>query len=65
MARLQLQSNASGVGRLSLRVPDVAAVAALSVDGNPVAFDLDEFCDDRFVRLSTTWASHVFDLQLR
>jgi hypothetical protein len=64
-ARLQIRSNAPGAGRLSLRIPGEADVAALAVDGAPVAFEIDEVGNDRYARLTTTWSSRSIELLLR
>ena len=64
-ALLRFESNAPGQGRLSVRVPGEEAVVALLLDGRPVPFAEETVGRDRQVRLTTDWAPHELELQMR
>ena len=64
-ATLRYESNAPGTGRLALRLPDSAAAAAVLLDGQPVSFFDEKVGDDTYVHLTTDWARHTLQIQLR
>ena len=41
-----------------------APLATLTVDGAPVAFEVETLGNDRYARLTTTWSSHSIELLL-
>jgi Bacterial alpha-L-rhamnosidase 6 hairpin glycosidase domain len=64
-ATLRYSSNAPGRGRLALRLPEPAAPATLLIDGQPTEFLIERIGEDEYVSLTTDWASHRLELQLR
>jgi hypothetical protein len=64
-ATLRYSSNAPGRGRLAVRLPEPGAPATLLVDGQPAAFETETLGEDEYVFLTTDWAAHRLELQLR
>jgi hypothetical protein len=64
-ATLRYEGNAPGRGRLALRLPEAAPVSTVLVDGQPVPFLLERVGEDEFASLTTDWAAHRLELQLR
>jgi hypothetical protein len=64
-ATLRYESNAPGRGRLALRLPDAASASTVLLDGQAVPFLLEEVGEDEYVSLTTDWAAHRLELQLR
>ena len=65
LATLRYSSNASGRGRLAVRLPEAGAQATLLLDGQPATFLTERIGEDEYVYLTTDWASHRLELQLR
>lgn len=65
VATLRYQSNAPGSGRLALRLPEPGATAAVLLDGQPASFFDERLGQDTYVHLTTDWASHRLQVQLR
>jgi hypothetical protein len=65
LATLTYSSNAPGRGRLALRLPEAGAAPTLLLDGQPAAFETVTVGEDTYVALTTDWASHRLELQLR
>ena len=65
LATLTYSSNAAGRGRLALRLPEAGATAALVLDGQPAPFEKETVGMDEYVTLTTDWAQHRLELQLR
>jgi hypothetical protein len=64
-ATLRYESNAPGRGRLALRLPEEATASAVLLDGQSVPFLLEKVGEDEYVSLTTDWAAHRLELQLR
>jgi len=62
---LTYSSNAAGRGRLAVRLPEAGATATVVLDGQPAEFTTERVGDDEYVMLTTDWASHRLELQLR
>ena len=65
LATLRYSSNAPGRGRLAVRLPEPGAMATLLLDGQPAPFQAETVGEDEYVTLTTDWASHRLELQLR
>lgn len=65
VATLRYQSNAPGRGRLAVRLPERGATATVLLDGQTATFTDERIGEDTYVRLTTDWASHRLQIQLR
>ncbi len=65
LATLRYSSNAPGRGRLAVRLPEPGATATLLLDGQPARVPPRESERTSYVPLTTDWASHRLEIQLR
>ena len=63
-ARLEFEADASGQGRLAVRLPGSQAPAAVLLDGVPIRHALETVGDEAHVVISTDWSRHSLELRL-